>query len=107
MKDFSISKKNSKSQINSFSNPLFPLRDSLSFNYNEHNNKEVLDNIIHLIKLETDNNITNFDVIINNFLRKNEKIKNDVIEKILDFISKNNLHYKSIIKCTVWGGKDL
>ena len=99
MKDFSNPKRNSIGQINSFNNPLFSFRDSLSFNFNESNQKEELDNIIRLLKLETDNNVTNFDILINNFLRKNQKIKNDAIEKILDFISKNNLHYKSIIKC--------
>ena len=74
MKDFSNPKRNSIGQINSFNNPLFSFRDSLSFNFNESNQKEELDNIIRLLKLETDNNVTNFDILINNFLRKNQKI---------------------------------
>ena len=100
MKNSSIQQRNSVHQINTNSSiPFLPFKESLSINFTNQNEKEELDNIIRLIKLETDNNVTNFDILLNYFLRKNQKIKNDVIEKILDFLSKNNIHYKSIIKC--------
>ena len=100
MKNPSNQQRNSLSQINiNSNNPFLPFKESLSINFTNQNEKEELDNIIRLIKLETNNNVTNFDILIKNFLRKNQKIKNDVIEKILDFLSKNNIHYKSIIKC--------
>ena len=75
------------------------IKESLSINFQSDNEKEELNNIIKLIELETDNNITKFDVYLNYFIRKNSKIKNDIIEKILNFLSKKTIHYKSIIKC--------
>ena len=98
MRNSSIHPKNLMKKFNA--NPsLFLLKESLSINYNNQNQKEELNNILRLIKLETDTNTTRFDTLINIFLRRNPKIKSEVIEKILNFLSRNNIHYKAIIKC--------
>ena len=98
MKNISIQPNNLTNQFN-INNSFINYKESLSINYNNQNQKEELDNIIRLIKIETDTNNTKFEEMINIFLRKNQKIKNEAIEKILDFLSKNNIHYKAIIKC--------
>ena len=75
------------------------LRDLPSLTFNNQNEKEELDNIKRLMELETDTNSTNFEIFINFFIRKNPKLKNDIIELIIDFLCKNKIHYKAIIKC--------
>ena len=100
MKNASIQQRNSITKINSTPNiSLLSFKESFTINFNNQNQKEQLDNILRLIKLETDNNITKVEILIDIFFRKYEKIKNDVMEKILDFLSQNNIHYKAIIKC--------
>ena len=95
MQSKTYSKQNDKSSNYS----LMKIKESLSINFQSDNEREELNNIIKLIELETDSNITKFDVYLNYFIRKNSKIKNDIIEKILNFLSKKTIHYKSIIKC--------
>ena len=75
------------------------LRDLPSLTFNNQNEKEELDNIKRLMELETDTNSTNFEIFINFFIRKNPKLKNDIVELIIDFLCKNKIHYKAIIKC--------
>ena len=66
MKNSSIQQRNSVHQINTNSSiPFLPFKESLSINFTNQNEKEELDNIIRLIKLETDNNVTNFDILLN------------------------------------------
>ena len=78
---------------------LSPFRDLPSLNFNNQNEKEELDNIEKLMLLESDTNITKFELFINYLIRKNPKLKNDIIELIIDFLTKNIVHYKAIIKC--------
>ena len=60
MRNSSIHPKNLMKKYNA--NPsLFLLKESLSINYNNQNQKEELNNILRLIKLETDTNTTRFD----------------------------------------------
>jgi hypothetical protein len=49
---------------------------------------------------ETESYATNFELILYYYIRKNPKIKNDIIEKITTTLKNNgNMYYKSIIKC--------
>ena len=100
MKNFSIHQKNAINKAKtSINDSLYKFRESVSISFSNETQKEKLENILRLMKQETDTNSTNFDIYIKYFLRKNAKIKDDVIEKILNFLTQNNIHYKSIIKC--------
>ena len=79
--------------------PYPKFRESLSINFNNQNEKEELDNIKKLMELESDTNSTKFEIFLNYFIRRNSKLKNDVIEIILNFLSKSTIHYTAIIKC--------
>ena len=77
--------------------------NSLDSFFNSSNNKvqeNELDLIIKLMINESELNITRFDTILFFYIRKNPKIKNDIIEKIINTLNNNdNIYYKSIIKC--------
>ena len=57
-----------------------------------------LDNIIKLMLSETETNETKFEFLLDFHIKKNPKIKNDIIEKIMTALNANtNLYYKVII----------
>ena len=92
--------KNLMNQIElSPSNSIIKFKNSLSINFNNQIQKNEFDNIIKLIKLENDTNMTKFDLYLNYFLRTYSKIKNETIDKLLSFLAQNNIHYKATIKC--------
>ena len=75
--------------------------DSLnnSTNYKAQQNEFEL--IIKLMLSETESNITRFEIMLNFYIRKNTKIKNDIIEKIITTLNSNitNIYYGALIKC--------
>ena len=77
----------------SFPNPMNPLNNP------DNNKQNELDLIIKLMISETESYTTNFETILYFYIRKNPKIKNDIIEKITVTLKNNpNIYYKSIIK---------
>jgi len=95
MKSFDSSSLNlNKNNIElSFPNPMNPLNNS------DNSKKSELDLIIKLMISETESYSTSFDMILYFYIRKNPKIKNDIIEKITVTLKNNtNIYYKSIIK---------
>ena len=71
-----------------------------SLNNSENSQRNELDLIVKLMISETESYATNFELILYYYIRKNPKIKNDIIEKITTTLKNNgNMYYKSIIKC--------
>ena len=74
--------------------------DSLNNSTNINSQKNEFDEIIKLMNSETELNITRFDIKLGFYIRKNPKIKNDIIEKIITTLNSNsNIYYRAIIKC--------
>ena len=95
MKSFDSSSLNlNKNNIElSLPNSMNPLNNA------DNNKKSELDLIIKLMSSETESYSTTFDMILYFYIRKNPKIKNDIIEKITVTLKNNiNIYYKSIIK---------
>ena len=73
--------------------------DSLNKTANNKQEDE-FETIIKIMLSETESNITNSDKLIDFYIRKNPKIKNDIIERIISTLNKNsnNIYYKALIK---------
>ena len=91
------------SSINSYKNSIktYWLNSSDSINSNNQTQKIEFDSCMKLMLSETEFNVTNFEIMLNFYIRKNPKIKNEIIEKITNTLNnaKINIYYRAIIKC--------
>ena len=91
------------SSINSYKNSIktYWINSADSINSNNQTQKIEFDTIMKLMLSETEFNITKFEIMLKFYIRKNPKIKNEIIEKITNTLnnSKINIYYRAIIKC--------